>query len=813
MGALTNDVRYGLRMLLKSPGSTLVALIALGFGIGANSAIFSVVNGILLRPLPYKDPDRLVVVWETKLAKGIKQELVSPAEYREWAEQNRVFDQMAAFRAEPRVLTGGELPERVETALISTGGFELLGVKPAVGRTFSQDESQPGRNLAAVLSYSLWQRRFRGDRAVLGRAVALDGTSYTVVGITPPEFHLPGTPCEIWIPYTLDAKELNERNRAVRTLRVIAHLRPGATLDQAQSEMRSIARRLELQDQEANAGYSANVVPLRDQVVGDIRTTLWTLLGAVVFVLLIACANVANLLLARAGSREKEIALRCALGANPARLARQLLTESVLMALAGGLLGLLLAAWSVSILKQLGPGSLPRLKEISVDWRVLGFTLLVSIATGIVFGLAPIWASRRTDLNSILRSGGRGATGSRTRAGLRNALVVSEIASSVVLLTGAGLLIQSFDRLQNVDPGFRADHVLTLQLNLPETRYSDWKVGLFYKQLLERLQALPGVRWAGIGRKVPLSGGDDTSLNFTIENRPVEASANQPRAQYRAVSADYFDALGIPLSRGRHFDRTDGEKTAGVVLINETLARIFFAGEDPLGKRIRAGLDGNPWCTIVGVVADVKHTGLDAASKPETYYHYLQVPAAWMSFVESSMTAVLRTNAEPASLAAAARAEVQKMDGDLAVFNVQTMEALVDGSLAQPRLRTTLLGAFAGVALILAAIGLYGVIAYSVAQRTNELGVRMALGAQKNDVLKLVMGQGARLAALGIGIGLVAAFGTMRVISKLLFGVNAADPLTFAATALLILVVALGASMIPAWRAIKVDPVVALRYE
>jgi putative ABC transport system permease protein len=813
MGALTNDVRYGLRMLRRSPASTLVALIALSFGIGANSAIFSVVNGVLLRPLPYQDSGRLVVVWETKLSRGMKQELVSSGEYRTWVSENRVFDQMAALRAEPRVLTGAELPERLETILISPGAFEMLGAKPVVGRTFSPDENQPGRNLVAVLSYGLWQRRFGGDPSALGKAVTLDGIGYTVVGIAPRDFHLLDAPADVWIPYALDARELDPKNRAARTLRVIAHLKPGATLEQAESEMRSLARKMELQDPDANSGYSATVVPLRDQLIGDIRTTLWTLAGAVLFVLLIACANVANLLLARAGSREKEIALRSALGANAARLARQLLTESVLMALAGGLLGFLLAAWSVSLIKQLGPTTLPRLREISVDWRVLGFTLLLSVATGIIFGLAPALAGMRSDLNSILRSTGRAATGGLARTRFRNALVVSEMAACVVLLTGAGLLIRSFVQLQGVNPGFRPDHVLTMQIELPEPRYSELKVALFYQQLLERLQALPGVSYAGIARKVPLSGGMDLSLNFTIENRPVQASADQPRAQFRAVSADYFDALGIPLIRGRHFDRTDGAHTPGVVLVNETLVRTFFTDGDALGKRIKSGLDDSVWYTIVGIVRDVKHSGLDAQDKPETYYHYLQVPPAEMNDVEGTMTAVLRTNAEPASLAAAARGEVRKMDPSLAVFNLVSMQALMDSSLARPRFRTALLGAFAGLALILAAIGLYGVTAYSVTRRTNELGVRMALGAQKNDVLKLVMGQAVGLAAFGIGIGLVLALGATRVISKLLFGVSAADPFTFAATALLILMVALVASLIPALRAIKVDPVVALRYE
>jgi len=811
MGSLTNDVRYGVRMLFRSPASSVVSIVALAVGIGANTSIFSVVNGVLLRPLAYKDSDRLVVVWETKLSKGITHEQVSPPDYRDWVEQNRVFDQIAAWRSEPQVLTGGQVPERIETARISPAAFELLGVKPALGRIFSTEEGHPGRNQVALLSYGLWQRRFGGDPGVLGKSAVLDGISYTIVGVTPPAFRLLDTPSELWTSYTLDASELKERG--FHTLRVIAHLKPGATLDQAQSEMRSISNRIERQFPESNSGWSANVIPLREQLLGDISTTLWTLFGAVLFVLLIACANVANLLLARAGAREKEIAVRAALGANPTRLARQLLTESAMLALAGGLLGLLLAAWSVSLLKQLGPATLPRLKEITLDWRVLVFTLAVSMFTGIVFGLAPALSSVRIDLNSILRSSGRGTTGGRGRARLRNFLVVAEIAFCVVLLTGAGLMLRSFARLQNVNPGFRPDHVLTLQLALPETRYSGAAVGSFYSRLIERLQALPGVRYAGIARKVPLSAGVDASLNFIIENRPVEASANQPRAKYRAVSADYFLALGIPLVRGRYFDRTDGDKTPGVVVINETLAGRFWPNENPLGKRIKAGFDDSVWCTVVGIVADVKQAGLDAVSSGETYYHYLQVPPALMSLVEGAMTVALRTSADPGSLASAARGEVQKMDPGLAVFNVDTMQALVDGSLAQPRFRTTLLGAFAVLALLLAAIGLYGVIAYSVAQRINEIGVRMALGARKDDILRLVVGEGAMLAAIGIALGLLGSLGATRLISKLLFGVTADDPLTFCATAGIILAVALAASAIPALRAIKVDPVIALRYE
>jgi putative ABC transport system permease protein len=810
MNSLLKDLRYGLRMLAKNPGSTLVAVLALALGIGANSAIFSVVNAVLLRPLRYRDPAHLVVIWETKLSKGISQEFVSPPDYRDWLEQQRVFDQVAALRAQPAVLTGGQLPERVETALVSPSAFELLGAKAALGRTFFSAEDQPGRNRVAVLSYGLWQRRFGADSGILGKTVIVDGNSFTVVGVTPRDFRLLDTPSELWMPYTLDAKELSQRG--FHTLRVIGHLKSGVSPEQASAEMRSIAGRIEQQYADTNSGWSTKIVGLRDQLVGDIGPTLWTLLGAVVFVLLIACANVANLLLARAGSREKEIALRTALGANPGRLVRQLLTESVLLGLAGGLVGLALAAWGVSLLEQFGPSNLPRLEEVTIDWRVLAFTLSMSVLTGIVFGLAPALSSVRSDLNSILKTSGRGTTGGRSRARWRNALVVSEVASCVVLLAGAGLLIRSFARLESVNPGFRPDHVLTMQIALPETRYSGQKIALFYQQLVERLHSLAGVQYAGIARNLPLSGSD-ASLNFVIENRPVASSAEQSRAKYRAASADYFAALGIPLVRGRYFDRTDGDKTPGVVIVNNTMARRFWPGDDPVGKRMKAGFDGSQWCTIVGIVGDVKHTGLDAETNAEMYYHYRQIPPELMGFVEGTMTLVLRTQVEPNSMVAAVRGEVQKLDADLAVFNVKSMQDLVGGSLAQPRFRTLLLGVFAAVALILAATGLYGVIAYAVTQRTNELGVRMALGAQKSDVLKLVVGEGAQLAALGIGIGLVVAFPLMRIISRLLFGVNAADPVTFGATTLVILLVTVAASYLPALRAIKVDPVVALRSE
>jgi len=521
---------------------------------------------------------------------------------------------------------------------------------------------------------------------------------------------------------------------------------------------------------------------------------------------------VANLLLGRAGSREKEIAVRSAMGANPFRLVRQLLTESIVLSLGGGALGLALAASTVSALSRFGPASLPRLGEIGIDGRVLAFTVAVSLITGIVFGLAPALAIVRGDLNSILRSSGRGNSGSRKRARLSNALVVSEIVCSVVLLGGAGLLIRSFADLKQVNPGFRADRVLTMQLTLPETRYSGWNVAAFYRRLLGRLEALPAVKDAGIARNLPLSGAD-ASLNFTIENRPVVASADQPRAKYRSASAGYFAALGIPLVRGRYFNASDGEKTSGVAVINNTMARRFWPGEDPVGQRIKPGFDDSNWCTIVGVVGDVKHAGLDAAVNPEAYYLYLQTPPVLMTFVEGTMTLVLRTSGDPEAMVAAVRGEVRKMDASLAVFNVHTMEDLMNGSIAEQRFRALLLGTFASVALILAGIGIYGVIAYSVAQRTNEMGVRMALGAERSDVLRLVVGHGALLAGIGICIGLAIALAVMQAISRLLFGVNARDPLTFAIAALAIFAVAVAASYFPARRATRVDPMVALRHE
>ncbi len=812
MQVLLQDLRFGFRTLRKNPGSTLVAILALGLGIGANTAIFSVINAVLIRPLPYPDADRLVVVFSNRKAKNLYRQKISEADYEDYRKRAAVFDQIGAYRAKPAVLTGKDLPEQVESASVSPALMDMLGLQPERGRRFAMDENEPGKNGVAVIGDGLWRRRFGADPNIMGTALILDGKPYQIVGVAPASFHLLDTPSELWIPYTPDPKELADSARGHVALTVIGHLRPGVSIQQAASAVVAVAHYLSEISPETNDNVSAEVLPLRDQLVGDVRTTLWTLIGAVAFVLLIACANVANLLLARAGAREKEIAVRTSLGANPIRLVRQLLTESVLLSLLGGLLGLLLAFWGVTALSNAAPAGLAKTGDISLDWRVLAFTFVISVATGILFGLAPALTSVRQDLNSTLKTSGRSTTGNRGRSRLRNLLVISEISACVVLLIGAGLLLRSFMKLNQVNPGFRTDHILTLQLSLPATRYPGLKVAQFYQQLADRTAQLPGVQSAGMCRFLPLSGAD-ASLNFQIEGQAPKSPGEQPRAKYRSVSPGYFSAMGIPLLQGRMLARTDSDRTPKVVLLNQTAARLYWPNEDPIGKRILSGVDDNAWSTIIGVVGNVKHSGLDAVTNPETYYDYLQLPPDDMGAIEGTMSLVVRTAADPTNLIATIRNEVHSLDPDLPIFNVQTMENVVHGSVAQPRFRTLLLGGFAALALILAAVGLYGVISYSVAQRTNELGVRSAMGASPGDLLKLVVGQAARLAAIGIGAGLVLALIVGRGISRFLFGVSVLDPITFLGTAVVILLVTLIASYVPALRATRIDPVTALRTE
>jgi putative ABC transport system permease protein len=812
MSALTQDLRYALRTFFNNPGSTAVAIVVLSLGIGANAAIFSVTSAALIRSLPYRDADRVVFVWENQLSKGMRQQPVSPADYQDFRAQVQALDRMGAIYAQSSVLIGGEMPERIETAAVSPSVFEILGMEPALGRSFGPDEDGPDKNHVVILSSGLWQRRFGRDPNILGKKLSMDSGSYTIVGVAPAQFSLPGSPSELWIPYTPAPKDFLPDNRGVRVLDVVAHLKPRISRERAQSEMGIIAERLAREYPDHDAGFSVELAPLREQLVGAVRPTLWMLTAAVVVVLLIACVNVAHLLLVRAGAREKEIAVRTALGANPARLVRQLLTESVLLAVISGLFGLLLAYWGAWILAKLSPVSLPQTGEATLDWRVLLFTLGVSIFTGLAFGLVPAWSSARSNLNLVLRSGGRGGTGGRTRSRVRDVLLVCEVASSAALLIGAGLLIRSLVRLQEVNPGFRPDHVLTMQLSLPPARYPGLKVGLFYDQLVNRVAALPGVESAGVCRFLPLSG-NDASTNFLMEGQPRLSAADQPRAKFRAASGGYFRALGIPLIRGRLFDNRDNQHTPKVVIINETAARRYWPNQDPIGKRILSSFEDVEWSTIIGVVGDVKHTGLDAATNPENYYHYLQIPPEAMNFAESSMALVIRTNADPAAMTSSVLRELRTLDPSQPVFNVHAMRDVVYGSLAQQRFRTVLIGTFAGLALVLAALGLYGVVAYSVSQRTTELGIRVALGAQPASILQLVVFRAAGLAAIGLGIGIAVSLAGSRIIQRFLFDISPADPVTLGTASLVILLAALMAGWIPALRAARVDAATALRAE
>ncbi len=817
MSALWQDFRYSLRTFSHNPGSTLVAIAVLGLGIGANAAIFSVTNAILIRALPYPNADRLLFVWENKLSKGMRQEYLSPLDLRDFQSRNQVLDQMGAIRSQSAALMGGESPERIEIAQVSPVIFELLGMQPVLGRSFAPNEDQAGKNHVAILSAGLWERRFSKSKDVLGQTVVLDRGPFSIVGVAPATFRLPNSQSELWIPFTPEPGELqpDQRDARLPNMLVLGHLAPGISRERAEGELRIIAAGLAREYPETNGGYSVDLEPLREQLVRDIRPTLWMLTAAVVAVLLIACVNVAHLLLARAGGREKEIAVRRALGAKPARLVRQLLTESVVLAVIAGLLGLLLAYWGAWILPKVVPAGLPQAAESAVDWRVLVFTLGVSLLTGLGFGLAPAISSARSNLNLVLRSGGRGGTGGRTRSRVRDVLMVCEVASSAALLVGAGLLIRSFLHIEAVNPGFHADHVITMQLSLPPVRYQGQKIGAFYEQLLERVDHLRGVEQAGFCRFLPLSG-DDASLNFQIEGQPrLTNHTDQPRAKFRTASSGYFEAMRIPLLRGRLFDERDNRSTPKVVIINQTAARRYWPGENPIGQRILSGVDEeqHSWSTIIGVVGDVKYAGLDTVTNPETYYHYLQIRPDAMNVAEGAMALVIRTAGDPAAMASAVRGELRSLDPAQPLYNVRTMDQLVASSIAQPRFRTFLVSAFAALALVMVALGLYGVVAYSVSQRVAELAIRVALGAEPSGILRLVLSRVAGLTLLGLAIGIAISLAGSRIIARFLFGVTPADPVTLVLVSLLILSVAVAASLAPALRSTRVDPAIVLRAE
>jgi putative ABC transport system permease protein len=814
MNTLLKDLRYAARVLRKSPGFTLIAVIAVALGVGANSAIFSVVNAVLLKPLDYRDPSQLVLLQHNYKKLDLKA-TIAPAGYAYYRDNAKSFSDVAAFTGFSANLTGEGEPERLNGMYVTANMFPALGARAAQGRALLPEENEAGRNKVIVLSDGFWHRRFAG-LPVVGKNVTLNGEPYTVVGIMPPNFNLGrefgGQTPDLWAPITFKPEQLAaDTGWSVEYLNVVARMKPGVSIRQAQAEMDSIAsdvRRQFLTDTEESS-WGLLLTPLDEFVVGKIRTALWILLGAVLFVLLIACANVANLTLARSAVRQREIAVRTALGASRWRVVRQLLTESVLLSLVGGGLGLLLAMWGVDLLLKLNGSKIPRAAEIGLDSRVVLFTLGVSLLTGVVFGLAPAFQTSDVNLHDTLKEGGRsGKTG--VRRGVRNALVVAEMSFAVVLLVGAGLLIRSFVELQQVSPGFEPRGVLAMQVSLPQNKYADANArALFGRRTLEQLRALPGVKSAGTTTSLPLSGANQSG-SFTIEGRPQVPGEDFPHGSRWLASEDYFETMGIRLVRGRFFDAHDTADAQPVAIVDETLARKYWGTEDPVGKRISfEGPDNHPrWREVIGLVGHVRNEGLEGESRGEYYAPYAQATGGG-----PNLFIVVRTDGDPASLAPSVRGAIASVDRDLPVFRVATMEQMVSDSLAQRRFSMLLFGIFAALALVLAVVGLYGVMSYAVAQRTHEIGLRMALGAQGSDVLRMVVGQGMGLVAVGLGIGLLGALALTRLMSSLLYGVSAADPLTYAGIAILLGAVALLASYVPARRATKVDPMVALRYE
>jgi putative ABC transport system permease protein len=804
MRGFRQDLRYGLRMLLRSRGVTAVAVLALALGIGANTAIFSLVEVVLLRPLPFRDADRLTMVWENNLQRGIQEFTISAPTFLDYRSQSGVFEGMVAFEAASFALTGRGEPERIRGLRVTTGFLPLLGVRPARGRDFLPAEMRPGGEGVIIVSHGLWVRRFGSDPNLLGQALTLDGKSFTVSGIMAPGFEFPERTVEFWMPLVFTAQDMSFRG--YHHLSVIARLKADVPLEQAWAEMNGLAGRLAQQHPVTNRGWGVTLVPLRDQQVREVRLALLIMFGAVGFVLLIACASIANLLLARNAAREREIAIRAALGAGRLRLVRQLLAESVLLALLGGGAGLFLTPWLTRLLLAISPEDLVLPQQIGIHAGVLGFTLAVSLVTGLVFGVIPAVQASRTNLNESLKEGGRSATEGFRRHRIRSGLVILEVALALVLLVGAGLMTRSFLRLQAVDPGFRADHVLTVRLSLSESKYSeDRQRAAFFRDLLERVETLPGVQTVAVTNCLPLVS--DFVRLFEIEGRPAPGPGEAPAASFRAVTPGYFRAMGVAVRRGRHFSEQDGAESAGVAIVNEDLTRRYWPKEDPIGKRVHLGkLDRMGWRTIVGVVSDVRHRALDTPALGELYVPYSQWPQA-------ATTLVVRTTWEPVQMAGAIRAEVRAVDRDQPIGEIRTMERVVSESVAPRRAVVTLLGVFASLALILAAVGIYGVIAFSVVERTHEIGIRMALGAQRSDVLRMVVEQGLVLALVGVAIGAVASLVLTRVLSSLLYGVSATDPWTFLGVSLLLTVVAVLASYLPARHATKVDPLVALRTE
>jgi len=803
METLIKDIRYGVRSLLKHPLFTVVAVLTLALGIGANSVMFSTVDAVLLRPLPYPEPDKIIVLEGINPSQGITDSNMSIPDFDDWQKQNQVFEQLAGFFSGGMLLTSEDETERVRTTGVTPDFFPLFRTGVLKGRTLEADDAQKGRDPVVLLSYALWQRRFGGDQNIVGSKIMLSGKGHTVIGVMPQGFDYPAQ-SELWVPYPIDVAAERRDNRFFS---VMARLKPGVTMTQAQAQMDTINQRLAQSYVETNSGWSTRVIGLQESLVGSMRKSLLVLLGAVALVLLIACANVANLLLARATARQKEIAVRTALGASRWRVIRQLLTESVLLSLLGGAIGLLLSVWLTKVLVSLSPPNTPRFDEIRPDARVFAFTLGLTVLTGLIFGLAPAVQASRIDLNSGLKEGGRSGSGGVHNKRLRSLMMISEIALSFMLLVGAGLLVKSFLRLRDVSSGFVPDNVLTMRVSLLPAKYAPGppRVQLL-RQILERLKAIPGVDSSGAVLSLPL-GGDTFNVGrgYIREGRPAkpEESGN---AAYLVATQDYFRTLKIPVLSGRAFDDRDTETAAKVMIVNEVLARQLWPGESPVGKHLTIWRDEKFAREIVGVVGETK-PALNAEPGPQMYVPYDQ-DSGW-----ASMSLVIRTTGDPGNMTAAARNEIRLLDKGIPVFNVRTMNDVLSTSIAAQRLSMLLLSAFAAMALLLAMIGIYGVTAYYVTQRTQEIGIRMALGAQMSDVMKLVFVNGMVLALTGVAIGMVGAFALTRLMTSLLFNVKPTDRVTFAAVSVCLLVTALIACFIPARRATKVDPLVALRYE
>lgn len=811
------DLRFAARMLGRSPGFAAVAVITLALGIGANTAIFSVIDAALLQPLPYKDPEHLMIVWEKNDKEPDHHNTVAPPNFLDWQNQNDSYSGMAAIADERDNLTGGGQPQQVVVQLVSANFFSVLGVNPIIGRAFAPENDQKGKDNVVVLSNAFWKERFGADPGIIGKTLDLNGHSQTVIGVAPEKFDwfikqgsLTTAKPQIWSPFVFPA-EFHNRKDVGRFLTVVARLKPGVTRPQAQAQMDTIAARLIQQYPDYNAQWGISLVPVREQISGDLRPALLILFAAVGFVLLIACANVSSLLLTRAAGREREIAIRTAIGASRWRIARQLLTESALLALIGGGIGVTLAVWGTNALLAASPENLLDLRSIHIDLRVLAFAGGATLLAAFLFGFLPSFISAHSKISQTLKEGGRGTSTGRHRRVLRSAFVVSQMALALVLLAGSGLMIRSFVGLLGVDPGMNTRNLLTFTVALSESKYNtDQKTLGFFQQLLAQLARLPGVRSVSMDSCPPLSGlGSATAVH--IIGQPDRALMDLPVAAVRVVGPEYFRTMGIPLRSGREFNSRELTEMRHVVIINQAFADRYLQGTNPLGQKAVIYMksleeSGNTPSEIIGVVGDVRLMGLDTPPEPAVYWPHPEL-------VFTRMTILVRTTNDPLALVSAARSEVLQLDQEQPISNVGTMEQLLADSVSRSRFTTLLLGLFAAIALVLATVGIYGVIAYMVTQRTQEIGMRMALGASPRDVLRLVLGQGTRLTLLGVAIGVVAAFLLTRLMASLLFGISATDPLTFAGVAILLIVVALAACYIPARRAMRVDPIVALRYE